>query len=217
MLNRSKDIEGQFWSAYARQIWQLVKWLSQDACYGCSHRSSIDSDHKICQLDDGELISCFVEKADALTDLNGIVEEWKTSLSQMTLSIEDYELAPCDEQWIMSQFILPNRHEILLSLMSGDVNHTPNVTWEMGTEGQFIPLVVPSIGEQEWMSVLSDLGLEFIRDANLWRSEIWRFFFFSTPASTYPHPLPKKKAMTLIPIKSISPSKKIDLGLPMFT
>ena len=87
MLNRSKDIEAQFWSAYARQIWQLVKRLSQDACYGCSHRSSIDSDHKICQLDDGELISRFLEKADALTDLNGIVEEWKMSLSQMTPSI----------------------------------------------------------------------------------------------------------------------------------
>ena len=31
--------------------------------------------------------------------------------------------------------------------------------------------------------------------------------FFSTPASTYPHPLPKKKAITLIPIKQISPQK----------
>ena len=80
----------------------------------------------------------------------------------MTPPIEDYELAPYDEQWIMSQFILPNRHEMLLSLMSGDVNHTPNLIWERGTEGQFVPCVTPSIGEQEWMSILSELGLEFM-------------------------------------------------------
>ena len=161
-LNRSKTLKLNFGPLMPGRFGNLVKRLSQDACYGCSHRSSTHSDHKICQLDDLELITHFLEKADALTDLNAIVEERKTSLNQMTPPIEEDELAPFDEQWIMSQFILPNRHEMLSSLMSGDVNHTPNVTLEMGTEGQFIPCVVPSIGEQEWMSILSDLGLEFM-------------------------------------------------------
>lgn len=46
------------------------------------------------------------------------------------------------------------------------------------------------------------------RDANLWKSKIWRFFFYKTPASNY-HP-PKKKRWPLLSIKSTSiPSNRL--------
>ena len=54
------------------------------------------------------------------------------------------------------------------------------------------------------------------RDANLWRSKIWRFFFYNTLASNYPSPLPRKKQWPLLPINQ-PPHPQIDLELPMFT
>ena len=41
------------------------------------------------------------------------------------------------------------------------------------------------------------------RDANLWRSKIWKFFFHNTAVSNSPPP-PKKKEIRPPPIKSIS-------------
>ena len=42
------------------------------------------------------------------------------------------------------------------------------------------------------------------RDPSLWKFKIWRFFFYNTPASNYPTPPSKKKAMTRLLIKLTS-------------
>ena len=44
------------------------------------------------------------------------------------------------------------------------------------------------------------------RDANLWRSKIWRFFFYNTPTSNFPTPPPRWRRWDLLPISIKSTS-----------
>ena len=54
MEDLSQQVEAQFWAAYARRIWEMVKLLSTEACYGCSHNIVSDTDDTVCQLEDNE-------------------------------------------------------------------------------------------------------------------------------------------------------------------
>ena len=55
----------------------------------------------------------------------------------------------------------------------------------------------------------------YSRDANLWRSKIWRVFCYNTAASNYPLPPQEEGDETSSP-SNRPPYPQIDLELPMF-
>ena len=63
MLERQRDIEAQFCAAYCRQMWVKIRRLSQEACYGCSHRKTEENHHNTCQMSDEDCIRRFMEMA----------------------------------------------------------------------------------------------------------------------------------------------------------
>ena len=63
VLERQRDIESQFWAAYCQQVWPKIRGLSQEACYGCSHRKTDEKHHNTCEMSDENCIRRFMEMA----------------------------------------------------------------------------------------------------------------------------------------------------------
>ena len=62
-----------------------------------------------------------------------------------------------------------------------------------------------------------DFAYHVFRDANLWRSKIWRFFFYNIPVSNYPSPPPQEKGHETSSASNRPPRPQIDLEFPTFT
>ena len=92
MEDLSRQVEAQFWAAYARRIWEMVKLFSTEACYGCSHKKVSGTDHTVCQLEDNELIKKFLTKADKRINRAQIVEDWRNALKQIFYQIRKFVL-----------------------------------------------------------------------------------------------------------------------------
>ena len=76
VLARQKEIEAQFWAAYCRMVWAKIKKLSQEACYGCSHRRIDERDHVTCQMSDVDCIRPFMEMALCDVRCFDVMREW---------------------------------------------------------------------------------------------------------------------------------------------
>ena len=58
-----ENIEAQFWRVYCECVWNRVKSLANEACYGCSHRTPYEKDHTVSSesnASDNRRISRFV-------------------------------------------------------------------------------------------------------------------------------------------------------------
>ena len=117
MEDLSRQVEAQFWAAYARRIWEMVKLFSTEACYGCSHRKVSETDHTFCQLEDNKLIKKFLTKADKRINCAQIVEDWRNALKEFSPPLETSEMLLFDESWIDAKFRRKDRRATLLRIM----------------------------------------------------------------------------------------------------
>ena len=81
VLAMQKEIEAQFWAAYCRMVWEKIKKLSQEACYGCSHRRLDERDHVTCKMSDVDCIRRFMEMALGNVRCFDVMKEWYDALA----------------------------------------------------------------------------------------------------------------------------------------
>ena len=117
VLERQRDIEAQFWATYCRQVWAKIRRLSQEACYGCSHRKTDEKHHNTCQMSDEDCIRRFMEMA--LDDVRcfEVFREWYDGLSGLKPPLSENEMLLFDTPWVLQQMGRPDRTTILLELM----------------------------------------------------------------------------------------------------
>ena len=120
VLARQKEIEAQFWAAYCRMVWAKIKKLSQEACYGCSHRRLDERDHVTCQMSDVDCIRRFMEMALGNVRCFDVMREWYDALSGLKPPLSENEVLLYDAPWVLERMGHPDRIRILRELMVGD-------------------------------------------------------------------------------------------------
>ena len=121
VLARQKEIEAQFWAAYCRMVWAKIKKLSQEACYGCSHRRLDERDHVTCQMSDVDCIRRIMEMALGNVWCFDVMREWYDALSGLKPPFSENEVLLYDAPWVLERMGHPDRIRILRELMVGDV------------------------------------------------------------------------------------------------
>ena len=120
MLARQKEIEAQFWAAYCRTVWAKITKLSQEACYGCSHRRLDERDHVTCQMSDVDCIRRFMEMALGDVRCFDVMREWYDAFSGLKAPLSENELLLFDAPWVLERMVHPARIRILRELIVGD-------------------------------------------------------------------------------------------------
>ena len=122
MDDLKRKVEAQFWVAYATRVFEFVKEISKEACYGCSHRKSNETDHNVCRLGVNERIKRFLKKADERIIREQIIADWKKLVYDISLplSLEESEMLLSDSSWIDELFSQSDRHARLLRLLCED-------------------------------------------------------------------------------------------------
>ena len=120
VLARQKEIEAQFWAAYCRMVWAKITKLSQEACYGCSHRRIDERDHVTCQMSDVDCIRRFMEMALGDVRCFDVMREWYDALSGLKPPLSENEVLLYDASWVLERIRHPDRIRILRELMVGD-------------------------------------------------------------------------------------------------
>ena len=117
VLERQRDIEAQFWAVYCRQVWAKIRRLSQQACYGCSHRKTDEKHHNTRQMSDEDCIRRFMEMA--LDDVRclEVIREWYDGLSCLNPPLSENEMLLFDTPWVLQHMGRRDRTAILLELM----------------------------------------------------------------------------------------------------
>ena len=146
MEDLKRQVEAQFWAAYARRIWEMVNVFSTEACYGCSHDKQHDTDHNVCLLGDNKRIKKFLTKADKRINREQIVADWMALLREFSPPLEDTEMLFFDETWISAQFRRKDRHETILRILCDE----DDVEIGRSTGGDTIPLVASGLSENDW-------------------------------------------------------------------
>lgn len=113
-------VETEFWVAYANRVQECVKVLSDEACYGCSHKKTSEADHNVCLLGEDERIRRFLAKADGRISRQQIVEDWKNLIHEFSPPMEQSQMLLFDESWIDAQFRRHDKHANLLRIMCSD-------------------------------------------------------------------------------------------------
>ena len=120
VLARQKEIEAQFWAAYCSMVWAKIKKLSQEECYGCSHRRIDERDHVTCQMRDVDCIRRFIEMALGDVRCFDVMREWYDALSGLKPPLSENEVLLYDAPWVLERMGHPDRIRILRELMVGD-------------------------------------------------------------------------------------------------
>ena len=130
VLEIQRDIEAQFWAAYCRQVWAKIRRLSQDACYGCSHRKTDEKHHNTCQMSDEDCIGHLMEMA--LDDVRSleVTREWHDELSSLNPPLTSENEMLFDTPWVLQQMVRPDRTAILLELMAENNMVHPSMSYE---------------------------------------------------------------------------------------
>ena len=143
VLARQKEIEAQFWAAYCRMVWVKIRKLSQEACYGCSHRCLNERDHGTCQMGDVDCIRRFMEMALGNVRCFDVMREWYELLSCLKPPLSENEVLLYDAPWVLERMGHPDRIRILRELMIGDI-----------VGGDFEPF--PSMTDEELLEPTDD-------------------------------------------------------------
>ena len=126
MDQESKEtMEAQFWRVYCEHVWNRVKCLANEACYGCSHRTPYMEDHRTCQLADEEMITMFMTKALECVKPGDVIQPWMQSCVALGFTLHQFTCF--DSRWVIRQFCRSDRREILLGLMVDGEMITPAV------------------------------------------------------------------------------------------
>ena len=146
VLARQKDIEAQFWAAYCRRVWEKIKRLCQEACYGCSHRKLDERHHFTCRMSDVDCIRRFMEMAMCDVWCFEVMRDWYDALSVLKPRLSENEMLLFDVPWVLHQMERPDRIAILRELMVGDA---------MDYEGLVDPF--PSMTDEELLEAADEM------------------------------------------------------------